>query len=175
MIGEMAIPDNFEYLDVYLKGPPVHQWPDAFLLKHPSMDSARRAKIFAPFDALAGFSDAIASKEILYEFRRELSEEDREELDRRLGILHRLTWNSRLSRENRVRISVTRFLPCTDPDISSGYRGLYVTVSGICRKVGVKSILVDETSIPFVDIASIETDMTVDGRNIFNLWESDAS
>ena len=34
---------------------------DSFRLRHPSMDPGKRAKIFAPFDALAGFSDALAA------------------------------------------------------------------------------------------------------------------
>ncbi len=176
MIGYMAMPADFEFKDLYAKGQPVHQWTDAFRLKHPSMDPGHRAKIFAPFDALAGFGDAVASKEVLYEFRREMSEEEKEELNRRVGILYRLTWNGKLARENRASVSVTYYIPCGDKDsFSYGYRGQYVTVSGICRKVGMKSILVDETAIPLKDIARIESNQTVDGRGIFDSWEVGAS
>ena len=176
MIGYMAMPADFEFKDLYAKGQPVHQWTDAFRLKHPSMDPGHRAKIFAPFDALAGFGDAVASKEVLYEFRREMSEEEKEELDRRLGILYRMTRNGRLARENRIPVSVTYFIPCGDKDsFSYGYRGQYVTVTGICRKIGMKSILVDEAAIPLADIVRIESNRIVDGRNIFDCWEVDAS
>ena len=50
MIGYMTMPADFEFKDLYRKGQPVHQWSDAFRLKHPSMDPGHRAKIFAPFD-----------------------------------------------------------------------------------------------------------------------------
>ena len=61
----------------------------------------------SPFDALEGFSDAVASKEVLYEFRRELSDEQREQLGRKLSVLQSLTANSRMARANRVRVTVT--------------------------------------------------------------------
>lgn len=176
MIGYMTMPADFEFKDLYRKGQPVHQWSDAFRLKHPSMDPGRRAKIFAPFDALVGFDDAVASKEVLYEFRRELSEDDKEELNRRLGILYRLTWNGKLARENQVSVSVTWYIPCADRDnFSYGYRGQYVTVTGICRRIGMKSILVGDTAIPLADISGIESSKIVEGRNIFDSWEVDAS
>ncbi len=52
----------------------------------PRMDRADRAKQFMPFDALKGLREALAAKERELEriSRRELSEEAREELDRRL-------------------------------------------------------------------------------------------
>ena len=48
---------------VYLQGKPVHDSLDPFSAKHPKMDVAKRAKIFAPFDALRGFSAAILAEE----------------------------------------------------------------------------------------------------------------
>ncbi len=170
MIGYMAMPADFKYKDVFLKGQPVHQWNDSFRLKHPSMDSGRRAKIFAPFDALAGFDDAVAAKEVLYEFKRELSEEEKEELDRRLGILYRLTWNGRIARENAVKVEITYYIPCADKNnVSYGYRGQYVTVSGICKKITRKTIQIDDLAIPLADIVKIE------GEKIFDIWEDYAS
>ena len=67
MIGDAEMPENFEYKDVFLKGPPVHGQDDPFLLKHPPMELSRRAKIFAPFAALDGFEEAIAAAEDLHE------------------------------------------------------------------------------------------------------------
>lgn len=176
MIGYMAMPADFEYKDVFLKGRPVHETFDLFRLRHPSMDSGRRAKIFAPFDALAGFDDAIASKEVLYEFRRELSDDEKEELDRRFAVLHRLAGNSRLARKNTVPVEITFFVPCADADCSSyGFRGRHVSLSGICRKVGFHSILVENTAVPLRDIVRMESPLEIGGRNIFAFREVDAS
>ena len=58
-IGVMTMPSGFKYRDVFLKGKPMHGPADRFLLKHPAMDVGHRAKIFSPFDALKGFSEAI--------------------------------------------------------------------------------------------------------------------
>ena len=81
MIGTMSMPENFEYKDVFLKGQPVHSPCDPFRLKHPAMDPGHRAKIFAPFDALAGFDDELARKEALLEAPRELSDDEKNFFD----------------------------------------------------------------------------------------------
>ncbi len=157
MIGYMAMPADFKYKSIFLKGQPKHQDMDAFRCKHPSMEHGRRAKIFAPFDALKGFSEAVASKETLYENHRELDDEAKELIDQRLGTLHRLTINSRTARENKVMITVTYFVPCTDPtNAAYGSRGQYVRLTGICHRVGLHYLYVGVEKIPFQDIASIE-------------------
>lgn len=174
MIGYMAMPVGFEYKDVFKKGRPVHKCFDPFRLKHPAMDTGHWAKIFAPFDALEGFDDAVAAKEVLYEFKRELGDDEKEELDRRLGILHRLTFNGRMARENQVPVTITYYIPCTDKDsFSYGYRGQYVKLTGICRKIGMNAMTVGNTAIQLKDIVGIESSKTVDGRNIFDSWEGD--
>lgn len=61
-IGVMPMPANFRYRDVFLKGKPRHDQYDAFRIRHPQMDLGKRAKLFAPFDALRGFSFAILMK-----------------------------------------------------------------------------------------------------------------
>ena len=113
-IGVMAMPADFRYRDVFLKGKPQHDRFDLFRIRHPSMDVGRRAKIFSPFDALKGFNEAIASKDVLYRERVELSDEDRTELDRRLRILKGLTYNGNMARKNRVKITVLFYVPCLD-------------------------------------------------------------
>lgn len=60
-VGVMAMPVNFRYRDVFLKGRPRHDRYDPFRIRHPRMDRRKRAKIFAPFDALKGFSEAVAA------------------------------------------------------------------------------------------------------------------
>ena len=62
-IGSMPMPPAFRYRDVFLKGRPRHDVPDPFSLRHPPMPASRWAKIFAPFDALKGFEEAIRLKE----------------------------------------------------------------------------------------------------------------
>ena len=82
-IGEMPMPATFKYRNVFNKGMPVHEKWDAFSVKHPPMPAARWAKIFAPFDALNGFHEAIETKEkerlYLYLDRTELSDDEKQE------------------------------------------------------------------------------------------------
>ena len=156
----MTMPVNFRYREVFLKGKPCHDRLDAFRIRHPSMDRGRRAKIFAPFDALKGFSEAVAAKDVLYEERITLSQEDQEELNRRLAILHGLTYNGRMARANRVQVTVTYYEPCCDENHEAyGLRGRYRTVTGICRKVdaeGTGTILVGGARIRLEEILRIE-------------------
>ena len=58
-IGVIAMPADFSYREVFLRGKPEHDRFDLFRIRHPSMDAGKRAKIFAPFDALRGFSAAL--------------------------------------------------------------------------------------------------------------------
>ena len=48
------------------------------------MPRSKRAKLFMAFDALSGYSEALAEKEVVYERRRALDEEARRELDEKL-------------------------------------------------------------------------------------------
>lgn len=73
----MDIPKDFRYEHVLRMGKPVHEKYDRFSLRHPAMPLDKRAKIFSPFDALKGFSDAISSTEA--EFGREGKECEPEE------------------------------------------------------------------------------------------------
>ena len=62
VLGSSPMPEDFAYRDVFLKGRPRHQKTDPFGIRHPCMDLGKRAKIFAPFDALRGFSAAIMAE-----------------------------------------------------------------------------------------------------------------
>ena len=152
MIGAITMPVNFRYRDVFLKGKPRHDRCDAFRSRHPSMDVSRRAKIFAPFDALKGFNEAVAAKDVLYRDKAALSEEDAAELNRRLEILHGLTYNSRMARANHVQVTVTYYEACSDVNHEDfALRGQYKTISGICYNVDAevtKSILVGVARAP---------------------------
>lgn len=159
-IDVMAMPADFRYREVFLKGKPQHDRCDPFRILHPRMNTGHRAKIFAPFDALKGFNEAVSAKEVLYENRIEFSPEDAAELDRRLTILHNLTYNSRMARANRVQVSVTYYQPCQDPNHDDyGLRGQYQTITGICWNVDSvenQTILIDSTKIPLGNVLRIE-------------------
>ena len=154
-----SLPNDFKYTAAFLSGRPQHQRFDDFSLKHPKMDRQKRAKIFAPFDALDGYSESIDSKNIEYVERIDLEEADRAELNRRLQILRLLTYNSKLARKNQVQVSVRYYIPCTDPNrFAWQMLGQYVTVTGICRKVDPNEtgcIKIEETAIPLADVAGI--------------------
>lgn len=55
ILGDMPLPKNFKYIKTLEHGKPQHDPFDPFRLKHPGMPLSKRAKIFAPFDALRGF------------------------------------------------------------------------------------------------------------------------
>jgi len=160
-IGVMAMPADFRYRDVFLKGKPQHDRYDTFRIRHPRMDNGHRAKIFSPFDALKGFNEAVASKNVLYRGQISLEKEARDEIDRRLHILQNLTYNGRMARQNRVNVTLTFFELCQDEDNEAyGVRGQYQTISGICWKVDpelFRTIQVDRKTISFDDILEIES------------------
>ena len=164
-VGSMPMPAGFAHADVFLCGRPRHglagkaQTYDSFYRKHPPMETARRAKIFAPFDALRGFGEAIAAKNVLYEEKKVLTEGEKEDLDRKIGILHSLTANSRMARENRVCVTITRFVPCSDPENEAyGRRGRYEPVTGIVQRVDPvnQMILLDSGAVKAEAIIGIE-------------------
>lgn len=53
------------------------------------METAHRAKIFAPFAALKGFEEAVRKEEIIYEPQIELPEEKKKEIDWKLKRIQR--------------------------------------------------------------------------------------
>ncbi len=161
VLGYMPMPRGFKYAAVFFSGRPEHPRTSPFRLRHPLMDVGKRAKIFAPFDALKGFSEAVSSKAILYEDRRTLNEEDLRELDRRLQILQELSPSRSRARENRICLKVTYFVPCTDPQ-NEAYevRGRYETHSGILLGVDPeirRALFLEDKEIPFRDLLKIES------------------
>ena len=56
------IPAAHPYIRSLMRSRPAHA-SDGFALHHPQMERGRRAKIFAPFDALDGFSDRIRTRD----------------------------------------------------------------------------------------------------------------
>lgn len=164
-IGKIPMPANFRYAEIFRRGRPRHGEPgvlstyDAFYIRHPPMDPLRRAKLFAPFDALSGFSGRIAAKEVLYKDRQILTEEEKEELDRRLALICSLAPDTRTARKNRMRIEITYFSPCEDPESESfgSGRGQYRTAAGFVRKVDTlkRRILIGDENIDLDAVTAI--------------------
>lgn len=159
-VGFMTMPDKFRYREVFLLGKPQHDRYDRFSMKHPPMNVGRRAKIFSPFDALKGFNEAVAAKEIHYINQIELSEEEQEERNRKLTVLHNLTYDSRIARQNQIEVIINYYIPCSDVNHDAfGLQGVYKTVTGVCWKVDSelkKEIVVGQKRIPFERILQIE-------------------
>ena len=122
-LGAMPMPPAFRYRDVLTRGRNAHPLSDGFFAKHPPMPVSRWAKIFAPFDALSGFDEAISSKEVAYTARRTPDADAAAELNRRLAILSRLAASGRLARRSRALVEVTAFVPCADPNHAAFGRG----------------------------------------------------
>ena len=166
VIGYMPMPAGFKYKAIFLHGKTQHGPEDPFRIRHPLMPCSRRAKLFSPFDALRGFDAAIWSKEVLYEDRKQLDESEQEILDRKLALLHKLTYNSRVARENRPAVTVTYFSPCTDSNsFAYGSQGQCITVTGIVRNVDAKisrTITLDDQVIDLSDISDISGSMFPD-------------
>ena len=158
-VGFMPMPPSFSHRAAFLHGRPRHEKYDDFWVRHPPMDRGRRAKIFSAFDALRGFDACILSKETLYTERRDLSEEEKEAIDRKIILLHSLTRNSKMARRNRPFAKITYFEPCTDPyHFSYGSQGQYKTIEGIVRRVDPvvsESIRIGGQEIPLADITDI--------------------
>lgn len=107
--------------------------------RHMKMNRVDRAKQFMPFDALKGFREALAAKERIIVPKRDLSEEQKEELDRKLQqiVLNDI-------------ITVEYFAD-----------GEYIQVKGMVSRIDENSrvIKVVNTRIPFGDISDIQGEM----------------
>ena len=159
VVGYMPMPVSFHYRALFLQGRPRHEKFDDFWLKHPPMDHVHRAKIFAPFDALAGFDDCIHAKGVLYEEKKILSESEKNDLNKKLALLHTLTRNGRTARMNHPVATVTYFVPCSDEHSDWYHRGgLYESYTGTVKKVDAGSlvVMVDDKTIALEDITGIE-------------------
>ena len=162
LIGDMSMPADFRYKNVFFRGRPRHDPLSRFRLKHPEMPCSRRAKIFAPFDALRGFNEAVASKEILYVGKPVLSEYEKEKLDAKLTLLRR-TFNTRSARRNAPVVSVTYYLACSDKENDAyGTGGTLETATGILSRIDAeitRTITIGARDIPLDDVTDITGDI----------------
>lgn len=108
--------------------------------RHP-MDVAHRAKQFAPFAALRGLDETIRKQEIIYEPKKDLSEEKKQELDMKLRML-----------SYGIKIQATYFVKMTEnPQI-----GQYHTISGKVEFFDSSIYLrIDDTEIQINDICDL--------------------
>lgn len=149
------------YAGILLRDRPAHEG-DAFSRRHPRMTRLNRAKLFAPFAALAGFDERVRKKEAPYVARHELDADETWALNHALAGLHRRTASARLARENRVRVRVEYFAPCADEENDAyGKKGRYETAEGTVLRVDARAQALVILSggapraIPFADIYSL--------------------
>ena len=120
---------------IHTPRPAHHQ--DEFAFRHPPMDRRKRAKLFAAFDALAGYDEALAEQEVIYVERELLSESKLSDLDEKLNQL----WQAYRESKSGVKYLGGSDLPARleAPVVTVRYfeeapghggRGLYHTATG---------------------------------------------
>ena len=161
VIGYMPMPADFPYKKIMQMGRPKHEKFSDFGIRHPSMSCSRRAKIFAPFDALAGFSDRINKKETLYEAKKVLSEEEKASLGRRLTCLNHLLTKAKYRKVPAPEVTVTFFEPCSDEENDAyGTKGLYKNITGTVNQMDLevdRTITIDGRVVEVEDLVNIES------------------
>ena len=160
VIGYMPMPEDFPYKKIMQIGRPKHEKYSDFGIRHPTMSCSRRAKIFAPFDALAGFSDRINKKEALYEPKKVLSEEEKASLGRKLMYLNHLFVKAKYRKIPVPEVTVTFFEPCTDPENDAfGIMGLYKDIKGRLTHMDLeidRTIIIERRVLDVGDLIDIE-------------------
>lgn len=127
--------------------------PHYVSLRRPQMPMIDRAAQFSPFAALTGYDDAISETGRLTDEKIDLSEEEKEVLDRKQQFLLEKI-------DERPALTVTYFVPDAK---KSG--GAYVTKSGNLKKIDAIERwmqLTDGTKIPLDDVADIESELFCD-------------
>lgn len=140
---------SFNYDDIINLPYPRNDWN--FLIKHPRMSIENRAKIFAPFAALRGHSDAIeeTAERRLTIRQDELMEDSRLELDEALGVL-----SERLQQGEHPVVKVSYFVQ--DRVLAEGV-GAYEELEGTVAKLDAVSqaIQIVDKVIPLKDVQRI--------------------
>lgn len=91
--------------------------------KHPRMSNMNRAAQFAPFAALTGYEESIKETARLTDRKRELSEDDIEEINAKLNFIQEHI-------NERPEVAITYFQP---DERKEG--GAYITVTGKVRRI----------------------------------------
>ena len=132
----------------------IHDYDDIINLPrhvsktHPHMSLADRAAQFSPFAALTGYEDAIKEAGRIVDEKIELSEEEKEEINRQLNYLNE-------HKKENIQITITYFLK--DMKKSGGsYRQI---TSNLKRLDEIEKIilLADNTILRIDDIRKIQS------------------
>ena len=145
------------YEDIIALERPAHE-NDLFSRRHPKMERQNRAKLFAPYAALRGYEECVAARQVPYEPRRCLDEDEARELNRRIGELYPLCRTGALARKNRVAVRVEYFVPCRDMQHEAyGREGQYRVAEGVVRRLDVprQCVTVGNRTIAFSDISTL--------------------
>ena len=117
--------------------------------RHPRMPRGNRAAQFSPFAALTGYDGVLREAGRVTQPRRELTEERKGELDRRLRLL---------SERERPEVAVTWFLPDGKKE-----GGAYLTTTGRLRRLWAGVLyLEDGTEISVESIVELESPLLSD-------------
>ena len=108
---------------------------DTFSRQHPKMARGKRAKLFAPFDALSGFDETMDAETIYTVHPAELSEDMKKELDKKLAGLvkqYESLPKRRSARQGMLPVSVLYFEEDTGQTLlkNDGVRGNYRWING---------------------------------------------
>ncbi|MCQ2061823.1 MAG: hypothetical protein MJY99_00605 [Fibrobacter sp.] len=143
---------SFDYSDIIDLPYPRDDWN--FLMKHPRMATVARAKIFSPFAALRGHTDAIdeTAKRNLNVNRDDLLEDGMSELEDSFALLV-----SALDAGEHPEVRVTFFVQGAE---SSEGVGTYETVVGVAKKVDpvTRVLFVADRQIPLQDIRKLDAE-----------------
>jgi len=130
-----------------------HRYDDILELPHPvssrhaPLSVKDRAAQFSPFAALTGFGAAINETGRLTDVRIEISEEERERLNRKLLYLYQL-------QDSCKEITATYFQPDEKKE-----GGAYIRVIGKLQKIdrlAQRIVLDDDRQIPMEDLVEID-------------------
>ena len=106
---------------------------------YPKMDKSNRAKQFMPFDALKGLREALLEMERIIVSKRELSEEQKDEIDKKLR---------RIQKQDIVMAEYFQ-------------NGEYVQVIGVVSNIDKTNRIleIENVRIPFDDISDMQVEI----------------
>ena len=134
-----------------------NEYKDIIDMKYPDPEieadfpvSVKRAALFAPFDALTGYDDAVMETARITDYQIELDENEKQRLNNELLFLFE-------NINKKPEVSFTYFIK---DEKKSG--GAYITTTGIIKKYkeNEKTILLEnKKEIPIEDIVFIKSDI----------------
>jgi len=132
----------------------IHDYDDIINLPrhvsktHPHMSLADRAAQFSPFAALTGYEDAIKEAGRIVDEKIELSEEEKEEINRKLNYLNE-------HKKDNIQITITYFLKDMKKNGGS-YRQITSNLKRL-DEIEKTILLVDNTILRIDDIRKIQS------------------